>query len=112
MLPSPPGFPLPLLPLGRRGSSMRDRSLTCVLLPRPPPETFRNQQKTPNDRLKGGDGLLLGHDNRRLPQDRNGSRNTSSMPHPSPNRFPTPRVVPAARFSYPRLTNTTTTRPR
>ncbi|GAB1318975.1 hypothetical protein MFIFM68171_09185 [Madurella fahalii] len=43
-----------------------------------PPETFRNQPKTPNDRLKGGDGLLLNQDNRRPTLDRNGSRNAAN----------------------------------
>jgi len=37
----------------------------------PPPETFRNQPKTP---LKNGDNLLLNQENRRPALDRNGSR--------------------------------------
>ena len=49
---------------------------------RPPPETFRNQQKATNDRPKPGDGgALLNQENRRPPHDRNGSRNSASMPH-------------------------------
>lgn len=48
---------------------------------RPPPETFRNQQKTTNDRPKLGEGgVPLNQENRRPPHDRNGSRNAASTP--------------------------------
>jgi hypothetical protein len=56
---------------------MRNRYLT-LLLPRPAPETFRNPQKTTNDRPKTGEGALLNQENRRPPHDRNGSRNAAS----------------------------------
>ncbi|KAK4109853.1 hypothetical protein N656DRAFT_715097 [Canariomyces notabilis] len=45
----------------------------------PPPETFRNQAKAPNDRIKSGDGMLLNNEARRPALDRNGSRSTTSM---------------------------------
>jgi hypothetical protein len=64
-------------PAARTCPLMRDRSLT-LLLPRPPPETFRNPQKTTNDRPKTGEGALLNQENRRPPHDRNGSRNAAS----------------------------------
>ncbi|KAK1759388.1 hypothetical protein QBC47DRAFT_371793 [Echria macrotheca] len=47
----------------------------------PPPETFRNQTKTTNDRVKTGlpgDGLLLGQENRRPPLDRIGTRGAAN----------------------------------
>ncbi|KAK4235513.1 hypothetical protein C8A03DRAFT_36640 [Achaetomium macrosporum] len=44
----------------------------------PPPETIRNQQKTANDRTKGGDSLLVNQDNRRGPHDRSGPRNAAN----------------------------------
>ncbi|KAK4126129.1 hypothetical protein N657DRAFT_679123 [Parathielavia appendiculata] len=44
----------------------------------PPPDTNRNQQKTTNDRPKGGEGALVNQENRRPPHDRNGSRNASN----------------------------------
>ncbi|KAK3944899.1 hypothetical protein QBC46DRAFT_244268, partial [Diplogelasinospora grovesii] len=44
----------------------------------PPPETFRNQTKTTNDRVKGGESLLLNQENRRPALDRNGSRNPTN----------------------------------
>ncbi|KAK3318536.1 hypothetical protein B0H66DRAFT_533037 [Apodospora peruviana] len=43
----------------------------------PPPETFRNQTKPTNDRIKGPDSLL-NQENRRPPLDRNGSRNSAN----------------------------------
>jgi hypothetical protein len=64
-------------------SLLHGQDLT-LFFSRPPPETFRTQQKTTNDRPKPGDGgALLNQENRRPPHDRNGSRNASSTSHTS-----------------------------
>ncbi|KAK4214829.1 hypothetical protein QBC37DRAFT_252698, partial [Rhypophila decipiens] len=44
----------------------------------PPPETFRNQAKPTNDRIKGPESALLNQENRRPPLDRNGTRNSAN----------------------------------
>ncbi|KAK3990052.1 hypothetical protein QBC44DRAFT_74468 [Cladorrhinum sp. PSN332] len=58
-----------------------------------PPETFRNQPgQKPNDRTKGGDGLLLNQENRRQPLDRNATRNASKHVDPDEMILGPPKI--------------------
>ena len=58
----------------------RPLGLTAAMLTvaRPPPDTFRNQTKTTNDRPKLHDSSLLDQTNRRPGAERHMSRNSAS----------------------------------